>query len=144
MSDCQKCSIILHVLSWGPSLSGPCFLGFFVSGQMPDVCAYASKNQILILCISESSSGLPLTGGVMLDSFLPYINNRVKVLPLHRVLPGVTGGGLGSLRDMECLASPHAKARDRILQGIQKASGQRCQINQQLPWGEGVDISPIP
>lgn len=41
-------------LSWGPSLSGPCFV--FVSGQMPGVCACASKNQNLILCISEATS----------------------------------------------------------------------------------------
>lgn len=43
-------------LSWGPSLSGPCFV--FVSGQMPGVCACASKNQSLMLCISEATSGM--------------------------------------------------------------------------------------
>lgn len=77
----------------------------------------------------------------MLDSFLPYINNIVKVLPLHQVLPGVTRGGLGSLCEIEHPASPPSpKAREKILQGIQKASRG---INQQLPWGEGVDISLI-
>lgn len=127
---CQTaCSIILNALSLGPSLSGPCFFLCVDRCQMSVLIPL--KTWCLILCISEATSGLPFTGGVMLDSFLPYINNIMKVLPLHQVLPGVTRGGLGSLREIEHPASPPSPSKS---QGKNPAgnpeSFQRRMLNQ--------------
>lgn len=49
---------------------------------------------------------LSLTGDVMLNNFLTYINEMVRVLAPHHVLPGVTREALDSFSETLCPASP--------------------------------------
>lgn len=68
----------------------------------------------------------------MLDSFLTYISNMVKVLPPHQVLLDVTGGGLGSLSEMEHLL--HHPLPAKAIQGQNPAGNpeslRRGMLNQ--------------
>lgn len=58
------------------------------------LCLVLQQQQGLILCTSEATGGLFLTWNVLLNSFLTYINDMVRVLAPYCVLPGVTGGPL--------------------------------------------------